>query len=251
MARTDTLGNFLTDVADAIREKKGTSETIQASDFDTEIENLPSGGSSLDWSAIGYSGTPETIQDGYDYAIEIMNNWDTTGGIMSKFYNDYKINFMPMVSIDKTNQKNMSQMFYGACGLMSIPQLDTSNVVNMREMFRDCRALKEIPYLNTTNVTSMYSMFNSCYSLTTIPLLDTSSLNANNSMTSMFTNDRLLTDESLDNILQMCINATSLPANATKTLYDIGMNKSTYPASRIQALPHYQDFIDAGWTIGY
>ena len=44
MARTDTLGHFLTDVADAIREKKGSSDTIQASDFDTEIENLPSGG---------------------------------------------------------------------------------------------------------------------------------------------------------------------------------------------------------------
>lgn len=44
MARTDTLGNFLTDVADAIRTKKGTNETILASDFDTEIENLPSGG---------------------------------------------------------------------------------------------------------------------------------------------------------------------------------------------------------------
>lgn len=44
MARTNNLTDFLTDVADAIREKKGTSETIQASDFDTEIENLPSGG---------------------------------------------------------------------------------------------------------------------------------------------------------------------------------------------------------------
>ena len=43
MARTDTLGNFLTDVANAIRTKKGTEETILASDFDTEIENLPSG----------------------------------------------------------------------------------------------------------------------------------------------------------------------------------------------------------------
>lgn len=44
MARTDTLPHFLTDVADAIRTKKGTQGTIQASDFDTEIENLPSGG---------------------------------------------------------------------------------------------------------------------------------------------------------------------------------------------------------------
>ena len=44
MARTDTLGNFLTDVADAIRTKAGTSETIQASNFDTAISNIPSGG---------------------------------------------------------------------------------------------------------------------------------------------------------------------------------------------------------------
>lgn len=43
MARTDTLPHFLTDVADAIREKTGSQETIQASDFDVEITNLPSG----------------------------------------------------------------------------------------------------------------------------------------------------------------------------------------------------------------
>lgn len=44
MARTNTLGNFLTDVANAIRTKGGTSEPIQASSFDTAIANLPSGG---------------------------------------------------------------------------------------------------------------------------------------------------------------------------------------------------------------
>lgn len=40
MARTNTLGNFLTDVADAIRTKKGSQELIAAADFDTEIENI-------------------------------------------------------------------------------------------------------------------------------------------------------------------------------------------------------------------
>lgn len=44
MARTDTLGHFLTDVADAIRIKGGTSADIQASSFDTAIANLPGGG---------------------------------------------------------------------------------------------------------------------------------------------------------------------------------------------------------------
>ena len=42
MARTDTLGNFLTDIAEAIRTKKGIADPIQASNFDNEILNLSS-----------------------------------------------------------------------------------------------------------------------------------------------------------------------------------------------------------------
>ena len=43
MARTDSLNNFLTDVADAIRIKTGSTEQIQASQFDTEIESINTG----------------------------------------------------------------------------------------------------------------------------------------------------------------------------------------------------------------
>ena len=44
MARIDTLGNFLTDVATSIRTKKGTTNKITPKDFDTEIESIQSGG---------------------------------------------------------------------------------------------------------------------------------------------------------------------------------------------------------------
>ena len=44
MARIDTLGNFLTDVANSIRNKKGSTDSIPASDFDTEIESIKTGG---------------------------------------------------------------------------------------------------------------------------------------------------------------------------------------------------------------
>lgn len=44
MARTDNLTNFLTDIAAAIKSKKGDNTAIPAANFDTEITNLPSGG---------------------------------------------------------------------------------------------------------------------------------------------------------------------------------------------------------------
>ena len=44
MARIDTLTNFLTDIAAAIKAKKGDDTAIPAANFDTEIANLTLGG---------------------------------------------------------------------------------------------------------------------------------------------------------------------------------------------------------------
>lgn len=44
MAKNDNLTDFVTDIADAIREKKGTTDKINPQDFSAEIANLPSGG---------------------------------------------------------------------------------------------------------------------------------------------------------------------------------------------------------------
>lgn len=48
MARIDTLGNFLTDVAESIRTKTGETGTILASEFDTKIKNIQGGGGAED-----------------------------------------------------------------------------------------------------------------------------------------------------------------------------------------------------------
>lgn len=74
MARTDTLGNFLTDVAEAIRTKEGTTETISASEFDTRIANLSGGGTGelkklpvyfSGWDGVGNSGSTNTVSLNY------------------------------------------------------------------------------------------------------------------------------------------------------------------------------------------
>lgn len=103
----------------------------------------------------------------------------------------------------------------------------------------------ELPLLDTTLYSNFQSFITDCPNLTTIPIYNTASAV---NMQNMVYNCPNLNTTSLDNILQMCINATRA---GTKTLYYIGLRSTDYPASTIEALPHYQDFIDAGWTIGY
>lgn len=237
--------SILQDTADAIREKAGTVDTMKPSEFAENIENIPSSG--LDWSALGYSGTPDGITEIYNYAVGIKENWKNVSDLTEKFKYDDKLAIMPLV--DTSNATTMYSMFSNCRGLHEVPLLNMENVTNTEYMFQNCSALTTIPLLNTSNSTSMRAMFSGCANLTTIPVLDTSSLTGTNVFSVTFQNCNNLTDTSLDNILQMCINATSY--RATKTLARLGFNSTNYPVSRIEALPHYQDFTTAGWTIGY
>ena len=146
MARIDNLNNFLTDVADSIREKKGATELIPASAFDTEIDSISSG-------------------------VDINDYYVTVGSVSGGNISQY-IKKIPL--IDTSNVTSTSDMFRGCAKLISIPPLDTSKVVYMSSMFYDCVALKTIPPLDTSNVTTMNNMFTYCSALTTIPQLNLS-----------------------------------------------------------------------------
>lgn len=171
-----------------------TNETID--DYSDFIDSITTGGGGLDWTALGYSGTPAFIQNGYNYAKNIYDNWENVSELASKFKNDTNLIFFPLVNT--SNAVNMNQVFNGCTNLIYIPVLDTSKMEYCNSLFANCTA------------------FN---------------------------------NETLDNILQMCINASSYKGQKKLSYFGFGM--STYPSGRIQALPHYQDFITAGWTIGY
>lgn len=74
MARIDNLTNYLTDVAAAIKTKKGSQVNIPAANFDIEISNLPSGGTYQTKSInITNNGLMNVTPDqGYD-AIAVLN----------------------------------------------------------------------------------------------------------------------------------------------------------------------------------
>jgi hypothetical protein len=107
MAKNNNLGDFLTDIANAIREKKGMSGAINAQDFAGEIESISTGGGIVPMSDVNfydYDGTrlhsftkaeflalsalPELptreglICQGWNYTLTDAKNYVTSHGIL-------------------------------------------------------------------------------------------------------------------------------------------------------------------------
>ena len=177
-------------------------------------------------------------------SIDNIPLFDTTGveNMIGMFQGCTNLTTIPKFNTSSVTK--MNYMFWGCTNLTTIPKLDTSKVTIMATMFQNCTNLTAIPQLDTSKVTAMDSMFTNCTNLTTIPVLNTSSAT---NMQHMFQNCPNLTDDSLNNILAMCIGATSY--TGPKTLMALNISTVDYRASRIQALSNYQAFLDAGWTI--
>ena len=160
----------------------------------------------------------------------------------SMFNNCTSLTTIPVLFAD--NVTDMSYMFNNCTSLATMPLLATGDVTDMSYMFSGCVSLTNIPYLSASRVNNMSGMFDGCTNLTTIPSLDTRNVT---DMQNMFQNCTNLTDESLNNILEMCANATHY--TQTKTLEYIGLTSEQ--ATRCATLSNYQTFLDAGWTTGY
>lgn len=117
----------------------------------------------------------------------------------------------------------------------------------MGVMCRYLKMLRNVPLINTENVTSMSQAFDSCTELTSVPILDTRSI-ISYGLLSTFDGAIALSDESLNNIMRMCINATGV-GDSYKKLKSVGL--SSEQVTRCQSLSNYQDLIAAGWSTGY
>lgn len=113
MARTDTLDNFCTDIADSIREKTGETGLIPASEFDTKIRNIETGtgGSSDEWQPQSDWWDIDSIleNDTEDYQGKIIcllsdNGYTTT----IPNWNANKIKLSDGTEYSPTSQANIS-----------------------------------------------------------------------------------------------------------------------------------------------
>ena len=177
--------------------------------------------------------------------LQVIPLLDTSSATDMDYMFDNCTNLQTVSLLDTSNVTSMSGTFSNCTNLQTIPLLNTSKVTQMSSTFSNCTNLQTVPLLDTSSVTRMGGMFQGCSNLTSIPLLDTSSAS---NMSGTFSNCPLLSDDSLNNILQMCINAVNI-SSKYKTLKYVGL--SSEQATKCTTLSNWNACTTAGWTTGY
>ena len=172
------------------------------------------------------------------------------------------------INIDK--DINLNNVLYNS-NIQSLPKINVDSAINIGGLCNKCTNLINASTINAPNVTTANAIFNQCSSMITAPEIIlpkatitrhilshcTSLVNVPvydfplaTNLDNMFYNDTALSDESLNNIMQTCINLTAFTAiGKNLTLKYIGLTEEQ--ANKCKTLSNYSAFTAAGWTTGY
>lgn len=161
MAKNDNLTDFLTDVADAIREKKGTSGPINPQDFASEIASIESGGGN------GYTGHADAeglraigwTDADIAYYQEHGVDWNEEDDHLHLVSDDNKALYGVLTADNISTYKDR---------IVYLPKIDISNRTSAHNLFKDCYYLVAIPALDWTKIESLYATFENCVSLKSV-----------------------------------------------------------------------------------
>lgn len=189
MARTDTLGHFLTDMADAMRAATGSSESISPEDYDTEIAGIAAGGGGATPTK-GFTIT-EWDNDGYAKAIKIYGlskipadafKFSSAWGLMLSKIESYDFNNVVtdigMAGLSRNEQltevKNWGSLTkierdgFSYCSKFNPKVLPDSLTYLDEKSFSECSGITQISMKNVTNLmggSSRWGAFYNCNNL--------------------------------------------------------------------------------------
>ena len=172
MARTDTLINFLTDVAAAIKTKKGDNTAIPAANFDIEIVNLPSNTTLI--SLIDRTATSFEIPEGTtsigSYAFSCctgLTSITIPNSVMDIDHHAFEQCFsLTSITIPNSVTSIGSSAFNWCIGLTSITIPDSITAIS-DSIFFQCTGLTSITIGNSVTSIGNYAFYN-CTGLTSI-----------------------------------------------------------------------------------
>lgn len=176
MARTDTLANYLTDVIGAYKELTGETGTVKASELDTKIANLPSGGGDISEYFDEYNfrtGSSSSIGHWID-SIKKIPPPEGSPKNLHNFFGGFEGENIDLSKLDTTNVISFTSTFINCSKLKEIDlsNLNLDNVTNMSGLLRGCQNLTSINFgnFNANGVTNLERTFYNCYSLTSLDL---------------------------------------------------------------------------------
>lgn len=143
---------------------------------------------------------------------------------------------------DTSKVLNFQYMFSGCSNLTEIPLFDTSSAATINSMVANTK-ITTVPSFNTPNVEDMNYMCDGCSELVNFPVLDVSKVKT---MDYMFRNCPNLSNESLNNILEMCANVTDAFTMQRKLM---SLVLSGTQINTCQTLPNWSLAQANGWTI--
>jgi hypothetical protein len=186
----------LTNIANAIRNKGGTTAKLKPSAMATAINNLTVGNGSGSGSG-GVSSSLLTITDYADYAFaswfwsrkfldvygsQITTNNIETANYMFKKHSATWLSEVPFaINFTSANipTHEAEGMFYGCSSLTAVPALVNFTPITMKDMFWGCSSLTDISGLldgdyslankKEASEINLSGMFNGCSSLRVIP----------------------------------------------------------------------------------
>ena len=165
MSKENNLTDFLTDVADAIRNKKGTTEKINPQDFSDEIKGIKT--STSIWT--GHADVEGLKAIGWDdediaYYQEHGVNWMEEDDEYHKVSDDNKALY-GVVNLDNI-QEYKDRIIW-------LPKIGEGYNGQLVSKFRNFTLMKGLPKLNLHAIYDLSSAFFGCTSLTCIPPIDT------------------------------------------------------------------------------
>lgn len=240
MAKTNNLADYLADIANAIREKKGTNDAINAQDFASEIASIESGGGN-GWTghadveglkAIGW--TDEDIayyqENGVDWNEEddhlhlVSDDNKALYGVLTAYnISSYKDRIVYLPKIDISNRTNAISLFENCYYLVAIPTLDWTNFKDLTNTFFNCVSLTSVAPIVAPNVIQMYRAFYQCSSLRKVKLNIDSLIEMNYSFFKCsslenITSDGVLRVKTVGSSFSFCGNLRHIPQMDTSAL---------------------------------
>ena len=177
----------LTAIAEAIREKNGTTETYKPSEMAAAIKELKAGGLE---SILSFSGDCSYLfyKGQFDKLIENYGDSISTSEITKAYYMfsesslteiPFVINLKDANSSTSVTEQEFNYMFYGCTNLKKAPVIaaETKVASNLDYLYMNCNNLNDTltfdwvdwDTVHTTQTNSLRRLFYNCYSLRSIP----------------------------------------------------------------------------------